>query len=206
MKSLLKSVPASIVGYVVLVVILTAGAAQSLSGSNTVYTDDIVNGQVYGGDIAANAVSGSKIYPNSVTGADVNESTLKLPGVIRATAVTSTGVKVFGAGTAARTGLGAYTVNYGIPLRNCAAHVTGGYNYANGVGIYSYFAHGTVFPGYPTQNVVSVYFYSNLNLPTDSGFFLTVTCVAGSASHTTASGTSSQSGPASGSEAPPQAE
>jgi hypothetical protein len=64
---------------VLLVILVTAGAAQSLSGSNTVASDDIINGQVYGPDIANNAVSGAKIYPNSVTGADINESTLSLP-------------------------------------------------------------------------------------------------------------------------------
>lgn len=66
----------TLIGSTMLVVLLTAGAAQSLSGSNTVYTDDIVNGQVYGGDLANSAVTGSKIYNNTVTGTDVNEATL----------------------------------------------------------------------------------------------------------------------------------
>jgi hypothetical protein len=73
-----KSTLAHSLGYAALTVVLTAGAAQSLSGSNTVFSDDIVNGQVYGGDIASSAITGSKVYDNSLTGADINESTLGL--------------------------------------------------------------------------------------------------------------------------------
>ncbi|HJR88780.1 MAG TPA: hypothetical protein VJ782_01305 [Aeromicrobium sp.] len=67
---------ATIISYAALIIILTAGAAQSLSGSNTVFTDDVVNGQIFAADIATNAVSGSKVYPNSLTGADVRGDTL----------------------------------------------------------------------------------------------------------------------------------
>jgi len=67
---------ASIVSYAALTLILTAGAAQSLSGSNTVYSDDIVDGQVKGPDIKAGAVSGSKILDNSVTTTDINAGAL----------------------------------------------------------------------------------------------------------------------------------
>ena len=65
-----------VLAYIGLTVILTAGAAQSLSGSNTVFSDDIASGQVRGSDLAADSVSGSKIYPNSITGSDVNEASL----------------------------------------------------------------------------------------------------------------------------------
>lgn len=61
-------------GYTALTVILTAGAAQSLAGSNTVASDDIINGQVYGADLANNAVSSAKVYDNSLTGADIRNS------------------------------------------------------------------------------------------------------------------------------------
>jgi len=71
----------TIIGYTLLTLLLTAGAAQSLSGSNTVFTDDIVDGAVTTPDIKANAVSGSKILNNSVTGTDLNESTI--PGFRR---------------------------------------------------------------------------------------------------------------------------
>lgn len=58
-------------GYMALVVLVTAGAAQGLAGSNTVYSDDIVNGQVGYGDLKDSAVGGRKILNGSVTGADL---------------------------------------------------------------------------------------------------------------------------------------
>jgi len=69
----------TIIGYTVLTLLLTAGAAHSLSGSNTVFSDDIVDGAVTTADIKTNAISGSRILDNAVTGADVNESTLSHP-------------------------------------------------------------------------------------------------------------------------------
>jgi hypothetical protein len=71
MYSRMKSAPASVVGYVVLIVILTAGAAQSLSGTNTVFSDDIVDGTIATPDLKTGAVSGTKILDNSVTAADI---------------------------------------------------------------------------------------------------------------------------------------
>lgn len=92
MKSFSRSVPASLVGYVVLTLILTAGAAQSLSGSNTVFTDDIVDGTVKSIDIKSDAILGSRIRngtitgadvaDNNLSGADVNESTLSIKEAI----------------------------------------------------------------------------------------------------------------------------
>jgi hypothetical protein len=89
MKPLTKSFPASVVGYIVLTLILTAGAAQSLSGTNTVDTDDIIDGAVTTSDIRANAVTSSRIITggvfgtdvadNSLKGVDIDESTLALP-------------------------------------------------------------------------------------------------------------------------------
>lgn len=65
------TVAARLASYVALVVLLTAGAAQSLTGSNSVFTDDIAAGQVTYADLRDNAVTGRKILDNSVTGADV---------------------------------------------------------------------------------------------------------------------------------------
>jgi len=80
------NIRSTIIGTTLLVVLLTAGAAQSLSGSNTVFSDDIVDGTVTHADIKANsiggsrlldnAVTGGKILDSTVTGADVNESSL----------------------------------------------------------------------------------------------------------------------------------
>lgn len=60
-----------VAGYATLTVLLSAGAAQSLSASNTVFTDDIVDGQVTYADIRDNAMTGKKILNNSITGADL---------------------------------------------------------------------------------------------------------------------------------------
>lgn len=75
-----------VLGYTALTVILTAGAAQSLAGSNIVFTDDIADanvttkdikdGNVTNYDLQDGSVVSSKIRDNTVTGADVNESTL----------------------------------------------------------------------------------------------------------------------------------
>src|SRR5919197_3055577 len=96
----------NVVGYIALFFVLTGGTATALDGSNTVFSDDIVNGEVKAGDLAGRSVTGGKIrdgqvgnpdlaadavtgeevadfsltgadvFDNSLTGADVNESTL----------------------------------------------------------------------------------------------------------------------------------
>ena len=67
-----------ILGYTALTVILTAGAAQSLAGSNTVFSDDIVDFSIVANDIKTAAIGGRPIVDNSLTGTDVNEATLVL--------------------------------------------------------------------------------------------------------------------------------
>lgn len=57
----------------------TYGTASALSGSNTVYTDDIVDQQVYGKDVRDGTLHGADVADNSLTGNDIAESTLKLP-------------------------------------------------------------------------------------------------------------------------------
>ncbi len=71
MKSPSKSIPASILGYVILTVILTAGAAQSLTGTNTVDSGDIIDGTVKNIDIKPSTITGSRILDNSVGAADL---------------------------------------------------------------------------------------------------------------------------------------
>lgn len=71
MKPRMKSIPASIVGYVALIVILTAGAAQSLTGTNTVDSGDIIDGTIATPDLKTGSVSGSKILDNSIAGVDI---------------------------------------------------------------------------------------------------------------------------------------
>jgi hypothetical protein len=76
----------NIVGYVALFLVLTGGTAYALDGSNTVFTDDIVNGQVTGPDLAGGAVTSLKIRdgqvlnedlaPDAVTGDKVKDGSL----------------------------------------------------------------------------------------------------------------------------------
>jgi len=74
----------NVVGYIALFLVVTGGTAQALDGTNTVFSDDIVNGEVQGQDIGAGAVTSTKLGPdsvgstrvidNSLKGADVDES------------------------------------------------------------------------------------------------------------------------------------
>lgn len=67
-------------GYVAVLVLVGAGSAQALSGTGTVDSGDIKNGQVKRIDIAANAINSTKVANNSLTGADINEGSLaKVP-------------------------------------------------------------------------------------------------------------------------------
>ncbi len=77
-------------GLIALFLVITGGTAYALDGSNTVYTDDIVNGQVRsadvvndsstaaltGIDIGNGSLTAADIADGSLTGADVDESTL----------------------------------------------------------------------------------------------------------------------------------
>jgi hypothetical protein len=76
--------------WICLLLILSGGTAYALDGKNTVFTDDIVNGEVRSADVAndntAFALKGVDIANNSLTGADVNESTLdQVPAALSAT-------------------------------------------------------------------------------------------------------------------------
>src|SRR3954468_12420725 len=66
----------NIVGYVALFVALTGGTAYALDGSNTVFSDDIVNGQVKGADLDSDSVGTPKIIDGGVRSADVLDDTL----------------------------------------------------------------------------------------------------------------------------------
>jgi len=76
--------------WICLVVVLFGGTAYALDGKNTVFTDDIVNGEVRSGDVANDttpyALKGVDIANDSLTGSDVNESTLgQVPNALTAT-------------------------------------------------------------------------------------------------------------------------
>jgi hypothetical protein len=76
--------------WVVLLVIMSGGTAYALNGKNTVFSDDIVNGQVRSADVANDttpyALSGIDVKNDSLTGADIDESTLgQVPNALSAT-------------------------------------------------------------------------------------------------------------------------
>jgi hypothetical protein len=56
------------IGYVALLVALTTGSAYALDGHNTVYSDDIVNGQVSSNDLHDNAVGTTDVRDDTLTG------------------------------------------------------------------------------------------------------------------------------------------
>jgi hypothetical protein len=61
----------NVVGYVALFIALTSGTAYALNGSNTVFSDDIVNGEVKNPDLADNSVSTTKIADGGVLAPDL---------------------------------------------------------------------------------------------------------------------------------------
>jgi hypothetical protein len=84
----------NVVGYIALFLVLTGGTAQALNGSNTVFSDDIVNHEVKSADLGIKSVRGTHLAPDSIrtgkvvdnnlsgaditnlTGADVTDGTL----------------------------------------------------------------------------------------------------------------------------------
>jgi len=64
---------ANVASTVALVLALSGGVAYA---ANTIYSTDIVDGQVRRPDIGASAVNSSKVGDNSLTGTDILESTL----------------------------------------------------------------------------------------------------------------------------------
>jgi hypothetical protein len=57
--------------FVSLIVLLTAGAAQSLSGTNTVDSGDIIDGQVKFADIKPDAITSSRIRTDAVGASEI---------------------------------------------------------------------------------------------------------------------------------------
>lgn len=64
-----------------LLVVGSMGGASALKGRNTVFSDDITNGNVRRADLAADAVNGVKVADNSLTGANIDEGTLSVAGM-----------------------------------------------------------------------------------------------------------------------------
>ena len=77
---------ANIVSSLALFLVLSGGTAVALTGSNTVFSDDITdqqvrtadirNDEVRTGDVRDSTLRGRDVFDNSLTGADINESSL----------------------------------------------------------------------------------------------------------------------------------
>src|SRR5262245_13160888 len=65
------------IGVIALLVVLTGGTAYALDGSNTVFTDDIVNGDVKVADIGQGAVATDEIANNQVKASDIGDGEVK---------------------------------------------------------------------------------------------------------------------------------
>jgi hypothetical protein len=66
----------NVVGYIALFLVLTGGTAQALNGSNTVFSDDIVNRDVKTADLGIGAVTTNRLAPNAVKTGRVADGTL----------------------------------------------------------------------------------------------------------------------------------
>jgi hypothetical protein len=71
-------------GALALFLVLTGGTAYALAGSNTVFSDDIVNGEVKAPDVATNAVGTAELQNNGVLSTDVRDETLAGGGLAAA--------------------------------------------------------------------------------------------------------------------------
>lgn len=84
---------ANIVSSLCLFLVLGGGTAVALSGSNTVFSDDIRNGEVKRADVRANAVNGGKVADNSLRGRDVDESSFgRVPSAAQANSANSANI------------------------------------------------------------------------------------------------------------------
>jgi len=58
-------------GALAVLLVVTGGTAYALDGSNTVFSDDIVNGEVKSADLAVDSVASGKIADQQVKNADL---------------------------------------------------------------------------------------------------------------------------------------
>lgn len=74
MSSRIRShIRSNVVGYVALFLVLTGGSAYALDGSDTVFSDDIVDGEVRTADIRNLGVTQADLAANSVTSGKIND-------------------------------------------------------------------------------------------------------------------------------------
>jgi hypothetical protein len=73
---------ANVMATIAVFLVLTGGTAVALNGSNTVFSDDIVNGEVKAADIGSNAVGSGKIVDGGVQGVDIFDGTVDSPDIL----------------------------------------------------------------------------------------------------------------------------
>ena len=73
---------ANVMATIAVFLVLSGGTAVALTGSNTVFSDDIVNGEVKAADIGSNAVGSSKIVDGGVQGVDILDGTVDSPDIL----------------------------------------------------------------------------------------------------------------------------
>ena len=73
---------ANVLALAIIIVMVSAGAAQGLSGKNTIFSNDIAEGEVHSSDIKNGTIRGKDVKSNSLTAKDIDESTLDI-GLMR---------------------------------------------------------------------------------------------------------------------------
>lgn len=108
----------AIIGYAALTLILTAGAAQGLAGTNTVTSDDIVNESLTSADVKNEALTSSDIKNGSLRTSDFYAT---VPNAYFAQVDSSGNREGGNAVDADKDATGKYTVKFaGTDVRNCA--------------------------------------------------------------------------------------
>ena len=69
---------ANVLALAIIIVMVSAGAAQGLSGKNTIFSNDIAEGEVHSSDIKNGTIRGKDVKNNSLTAKDIDESTLDI--------------------------------------------------------------------------------------------------------------------------------
>ena len=84
-KRIRAHIGTNVIAFAALFLALTGGVASALDGSNTVFSDDIVNGQVQQPDIAAEAVGTDQIRNNQVKTVDIKNGEVRTDDIADAT-------------------------------------------------------------------------------------------------------------------------
>ena len=104
---------ANVVASLALFLVLAGGSAVALTGTNTVFSDDIVDGEVKYADIGVQAVSSTRIWDQSIQSIDVKDN-----------ALTGTDITESTLGTVPRSSNGVYRIRRTLGIDQAVAPVT----------------------------------------------------------------------------------